>query len=137
MLDNIQYDICKTQGNLYEWAANEGLRFPEFSNAYMKSDFCHRSMDTEYSRFQLREPEEHIDFLVMEIPTLLQQKYNNEYFSGDVAFWIGFTYRQLWFETGMTSKEIVEKYPFDRMLACYPGLHTLDEDMAADILLGR
>ena len=137
MIDKIQYSICRTQGDLYEWAANNKFMFPEFSDIYMNSDFCRRTMDTNYSRFQLREPEEHMDFLIIKNPEILEHKYTDKHFRNDVAYWIGFTYRHIWFETKMPSKEIVTRYPFKKMCAWYPGLHTLDEEDSIDRILGR
>lgn len=138
MLDMIEYSICRTQGDLYEWAAQAKLIFPDFSDLYMNSDFCRRSMDTSYSRFQLREPGEHMEFLEMEIPDICNHKYlGNEQFHEDVAYWIGFMYRYIWFGTKLPSREIVSKYPFAKMCNWYPGLHTLDEEDAYNIIIGN
>lgn len=62
--------ICRTQGDLFEWAADEHYKFPDFSDIYPGSDICARSMDSEYSRLQLMEPLEHMDFIRMEIPNI-------------------------------------------------------------------
>lgn len=65
------------------------------------------------------------------VPDILQK----DRISRDVAGWMGFTYRQLQIETGMQSRDIAEIISAHDMLICYPGLHTVDEDMAAEILM--
>ena len=138
MIDKVEQDICKTQGELYEYAALHDYMFPQFSDIYMKSDFCKRAMDAKYSRFQIREPEELMDFLVPENPELDQNMYKNgECFDNDVAFWIGYIYRYLAFESRKASSELYKLYPFGNLVKAYPGLHTVDDDMAIDILLKR
>lgn len=61
------------------------------------------------------------------------EKYDNDkIFDPDIAEWMGFTYRQLQLETGVKSKELVNKIPFNDMLRLYPGMHTIDELDAAE-----
>ncbi len=52
-----------------------------------------------------------------------------------VAGWIGFTYRQLQIETGIQSRDLWEKVPFDNLLCAWFGLHTVDEVIAAEIII--
>lgn len=129
----IQYDICRTQEDIYRWAAERKYDIKRFSNEYLSSDFCRRAMDSFYSRFQLCDPDECMDFVTPEIGGA--DKFQSElYFDEDVAGWIGWMYRFLAFETKLSSKELNSKVPFDAMCRYYPGLHTVDEDMAVDII---
>lgn len=138
MLDDMQRRICRTQGDLYEWAADNKYIFPDFSDIYLGSSLCERTMDSEYSTLQLREPLEHMDFFLMERPDIesFKDKIKTP-FSGEIAYWIGFLYRALNYETHRPSKELKDIYPFDKMLSLYPALHTVDYDMAVDIMLHR
>lgn len=43
-------------------------------------------------------------------------------------------YRYLFIVTGIKSAELVQKITYNVMLRYYPGLHTIDEDMAVDII---
>ena len=56
----------------------------------------------------------------------------------DVSFkgagWCGFFYRMLHFELQMPSRDIASLIPFDDLVLSYPGLHTVDEYMAVDII---
>lgn len=158
MVDGIDYKICQTQGRIYELIADNGYDVPLFSSLFLQSDFCRRSFDTIYSRFQLADELECMDFIIPEIqdrfpgiksnpiytdggahiaddvPIEYFRKYPDTCFSPDVAYWIGFTYRQLYIETGTYSSELAERLSFGAMCRYYPGLHTVDEDMATDII---
>ena len=131
MLDKVQDIICETQGDIFRLANEMKLDMDVFVPAYMKSRFCEKSMDTIYSPFQMADAEECMDFILPEIdvPKLDDIKYDSS-----ILEWIGYTYRHLYFALEKSSKEIIEKVPFLSMLIYYPGLHTVDEDMAIDII---
>ncbi len=132
-LTNVEYIICRNQGELYRYIARHGYDLKAFSDAYLTSDFCRRAFDTTYSRFQFADEEECLDFIwpeIGEVPSLP----DGQCFEPDVAFWIGFVYRQLYIKTGVCSRELLRKLPFEKMCGYYPGLHTIDEDMAIDII---
>jgi len=128
-----EYGICEIQAHLFEYVANQGVDIEWFTKAYLCSDFCRRAMDTIYSRFQTADELEHLDFLLPEVGTL-QEYEDNTMFDPDVAWWIGFTYRQLYIQTQISSKELYERISFETMCRYYPGLHTVDEEMATDII---
>lgn len=128
----VDYDICKTQGSIYKQMAWDGYDMKEFSNLYLHSDFCERAFDTIYSRFQIADRLECLDFIMPEISPVPKNK--NGYFDVDVAYWIGFFYRQLYIETKVPSKELADLISFETMCGYYPGLHTVDEEMAIDIV---
>ena len=134
MLSDVDYEICCTQGRIYEYAANLGYDMELFSNEYLKSDFCRRAMDTDYSRFQFADEEECWDFIIPEIGSKLEKIDTGLYFDPDVAHWIGFTYRQICFDRKVCSKDLPDKISFETMCRYYPGLHTIDEDAAMDII---
>lgn len=122
---------------LYEHVANDGILFPKFSDVYLVSDFCKRAMDTDYSRFQLQHPGELLDFIIPENPGIDEKFPDGQHFDGAVAYWIGFMYRYLSIAMGISSKELLQRYSFGQMCAVYPGMHTVDYDMAADMIVGN
>ena len=132
-MTEVDYDICQNQGRLYSFVAKEGFCMEWFSEAYLKSSFCKRAFDTIYSRFQLADELECLDFILPEIGTIKMLP-KEERFSPDVASWIGFTYRQLYMETQILSEILADKVDFATMCRYYPGLHTIEEDMAIDII---
>lgn len=131
-MNGIEYDICYTQQRIYEYMALQKYDMHIFSDAYLKCDFCRRAMDTCYSRFQLEDVLECMDFYMPEIESQLSKTEAD--IDIDVAAWIGFMYRYLFIVTGIKSAELVQKITYNVMLRYYPGLHTIDEDMAVDII---
>ena len=131
----IQYDICDTQAMIYSYAAEQGYDMQQFSDFYMASDFCRREMDAEYSVMQLADDTVCWECIEPEIGPHLKKYPDGLCFDVDAAWWIGFTYRQLVFLTGRTSSEIVKKASFKQLISAYPGLHTVDEEMAGEILI--
>ena len=132
--NSVEYDICQTQGWIYKLAAKMGYDMKLFSDMYLKSDFCRRAFDTKYSRFQLSDAEESMDFILPEIGNCIKKMEQDEIFSPDVAEWIGFVYRQLYIETQIPSKVLQETVSFTSMCRYYPGLHTIDEENATEII---
>ena len=131
-LTPIDYDICDTQARIYLWAAKNNYDLKIFSDKYMQSDFTRRAMDTIYSRFQINDELECLDFILPEIGHSLIK--TNKYINTDFAYWLGFTYRQMYIETKIKSSQLVILLPYDSLLLQYPGLHTIDEESASDIL---
>ena len=131
MLTKIQDIICETQGDIFRCASQWKLDMDIFVPKYMDSQFCLRNMDGIYSYFQMADGEECLDYILKEIdvPTLSKEKYQPQ-----IMEWVGFTYRQLAFVLAKKSSEILDKLPLTAMLMYYPGLHTVDEEMAIDII---
>lgn len=134
-MTGIECDICKTQQHIYEYMASEGYDMALFSDAYLKSDFCKRAMDSVYSRFQLETPLECADFYMPEIAPKLKKLDSSTIYDPDVAGWIGFVYRQICMETKTPSARLARSIPFRTMEQYYPGMHTIDEDEAARIII--
>ncbi|MBR3721577.1 MAG: hypothetical protein IKN12_02335 [Selenomonadaceae bacterium] len=124
--------ICETQGEIFKCANEMKLDMDIFVPKYMKSRFCEKNMDTIYSYYQMIDGEISLYYILQEIevPILKEAKYNSV-----VMDWIGFIYRRIYYAAKKNSKEIIEKAPFNAMLIYYPGLHTVDEDMAVDIII--
>ena len=125
--------ICNTQGSIYKYAANHKYDMGKFSESYLSSSFCERAMDSDYSRFQFSNAEECLDFIIPEIGDM--ENSWEFYFDPNVAYWIGWTYRHVASSAGIPSNELVKVLPFNAMCAYYPGLHTISEDQAYDIIL--
>ena len=130
----IDYENCKSQGNIYELAANRGYIMESFSDLYLTSKFCNNGFDKIWSLYHSMAAEEALDELLIQIGKNVRNTNNTLYFDRDAAWWIGFTYRQLCIETGLTSREIQKIVPFNELCGCYAGLHTLDEEWASDMI---
>lgn len=133
MITGINYDICMTQSRIYRYVAQCRYDIKRFSDAFLTSDFCRRAFDTLYSRFQLEDVFECMDFIVPEIQSDLV-KASGLVFDEDVAAWIGFIYRQLYIETEVKSSRLVAVVKFQTLCNYYAGLHTVDLEDATDII---
>lgn len=114
ILNNVDYDICETQQNIFEYAVQAGYDLKSFAEAYLGSSFCRRAFDTLYSRFQIADAEECADFFMPEIEKQLVKstsKCDYDSVAGDV----GFMYRLLYIKTGIPSKELLKIIPFEDM----------------------
>ncbi len=134
-LDDIHRYICKQQQELFEYAQEHKADVVAFAEAFMKSNFCNRSLDKPYSVDQYADIMNWLEFLDWEKITVRPVLYQQRPVSFQVAGWVGFTYRQLQIETGLQSRELWDKVPIDRLIRAWPGLHTVDEDMAAEIIM--
>ena len=76
-----------------------------------------------------------LDFIMPEIQDKVHKLENNMYFSKYIAEWIGFMYRYLYIYSGIKSYELKSDIPFDLMCKYYPGMHTIDEESAAEIMI--
>ena len=131
MLTQMQDIICETQGDIFRCANEMKYDMESFVPAYMTSEFCKRHMDGIYSYFQMADGEECLDYITNEINV---PKLNKVIYPSSIMAWIGFTYRQLAIELKKPSCEIIKKVPFYSMVAYYPGLHTIDEEMSIEII---
>lgn len=134
-MTGIEYDICQTQQRIYEYMCAQNYDMEIFSNLYLQSEFCCKAMDTNYSRFQLETPQECADFYMPEISAALKKLDGGRTFDMDIAGWIGFTYRQIYIKTQTPSALLSKLLPFDVMIRYYPGMHTIDEDTAAQLII--
>ena len=136
---NINYDICENQGNIFEKAAIEGYDMEQFSNYYMKSDFCNNHFDKRWSIYHLADTEECFEELCSEnrFRSIVTKRSGGKICDPDTSWWIGFTYRQLNIETEVASSILSDEIPFNELCACYPGLHTVDEEYATDLICNK
>lgn len=133
-LDHVQRYICSQQQELYEYAQQNNADIRRFSDDFLNSDFCNRSLDQPYSADQYMDIMNWLEFLEQ------NGIYLSEYRTAtplpfQLAGWLGFTYRQIQIETKISSRELAKRIPIDRLIIAYPGLHTVDEEMASEILI--
>ena len=125
--------ICNQQKELYEYVYSRNIDIEQFSDFFLNSDFCNNSLDKPYSVDQFADIMNWLEFLEKE-----GCKYNvstmRANYPIEAAGWCGFTYRQLQIETGLQSKDLALRVPFNRLAVVYPGMHTIDEEMAVDII---
>ncbi len=132
----LERDICKTQAAFYRKAALDGCDMKIFSDRYMTSSFRVRNMEVAYSPCQREDAETCLEFIYPKIgfPDTMPYSGDGEIFNPDVAWWVGYTYQQLFYETGVKGAELVVKVPFEKLILNYPAHHTLEETASTDML---
>lgn len=127
--------VCKQQQELFEYVQKHKADVCEFAKAFLNSDFCNRSLDKPYSVDQYADIMNWLEFLDWECIAVHPKLFQKNPVPLQVAGWLGFTYRQLQIETNLQSRELWDRVPIDRLIIAWPGLHTVDEDMAAEIII--
>mgnify|MGYP007042794210 FL=1 len=134
-LNEVEHNICTTQSNIYVHVAEQGYDMKVFSDLYLNSNFCKIEMDTPSSWLQVADVLQCEDFYMPEIGKNMAKLPVETYFNTDVAEWIGYTYRQLYFLTDLSSEQLSKRVPFDGLCRFYMGLHTISEEEAAERIL--
>ena len=129
-----QQYMCETQKELFEYSQRNVVDIRQYACDFLKSDFCNRCLDVRYSVYQYSDMMEWLDFLEKDCK-IKPDAFQKDRVPFHVAGWLGYTYRQIWAETGLKSKDIIEKVAPNKLIISYPGLHTVDEDMAIDIII--
>ena len=117
MNNSDDFYLCDIQGSLFSYAVEEGYDLKTFSDVYLKSEFCRRKMDSEYSIYQSAHYTWVAANLFPEIESDLKkipkEEMNKDYvFAEDV----GFMYRLLYILTSVPSRELADIVPFDYLL---------------------
>lgn len=125
-----QFGLCDIQGRLFELAHKNGYDCKNFIEAFMNSQTA-ASLDRTYDRLQWAGEEYILEELIEETGGLKKAgtMYHNE-----MMYWSGYTYRYWRYYTGESSEMIYKIADAETMAAGYPGLHTLDVEMAIDRL---
>ena len=129
-LSSFELQMCDIQGRLFELARTKKAAFPEFAETFMKSKTA-EYLDYPYDRLQWA-GEEYI-FENLSDETEIKSCDNDEY-SQEEVYWMGYVYRYWHFYTGEKSGQIYEQADAETMKECYLGFHALDVSMAIDDL---
>lgn len=129
--ERISQQLCSIQGKLFELSGRHGLNSEAFIDAFMSGP-CAEALDRPYDRLQWAGEEYVLEEMLDENPELPRA---NAVWSDEPLFWTGYLYRRWHNRTGEPSARIVRIVRPQVMLACWPGYHTLDPDMAIDRLI--
>lgn len=129
MLDNLNRQICKIQGRLFELSFDEGYDSENFITVFMKSEVA-QNLDSDYNRMQWVGEE----YILEELEE--QEKENliksGKIFDKEVLFWTGYLYRYWHYYKNQSSKKIVKIAPAKIVTRNYLMFHTLDVEKAID-----
>ena len=134
-VESEQRYICCQQRELYEYAQQEGADVFTFSNRFLRSTFCNRSLDQPYSVDQFADVVNWVEFLAKEGCFIEKADATKAEVTLEEAGWLGFTYRKLHFATDLPSSRLAELVPPERLLRSFHGLTSCDEEMQAEIII--
>lgn len=128
------FDICSMQGEIFKFYCINNYDMKDFCEKYMNSDFCKKQFDIEYSYFHECFVEDAMYFINSEITVNQNSKYT---YNPDIAWWIGFMYKKIQLKAKKSSRYIYSFFSYEFMETIYLGYHTIDDDLAADLLLEK
>lgn len=133
-MTEFEYEVCERQQEFFELIQKRKVNFYTFTPMFLRSDFCNRELDADYSWFHSVDIMEWEELLMDDCP-IIPDIFQKDYIPLEAAGWIGFVYRHLHYATGLSSRELAKRVPVERLIIAYQGLHTVDEDMAAEIII--
>ncbi len=125
--------LCEQQRDYFAYIYKKLVNMETYINNFMYSDFCNRNLDPEYSVYQCMDIYNWEEFLEQEF-FLRPEPFKKQYISDEIAGWLGYMYRYIQRVTKLSSRSIVDAVPVNRLAVAYPALHTIDEDLAVDII---
>lgn len=128
--------IAETQGEIYQLAYERGYDMEDFSDKYLRSDFCRLEMDALYSKFQTEFGDACMDELMEEFENKnisVKMRDNNPILYSPA--WIGQMYRYLFYALRAYSSELAEKISVAELAACEPGLEDCDTKESIELLV--
>lgn len=132
--EEVIYRIAETQGEIYQLAYERGYDIEDFSDKYLRSDFCKLEMDALYSKFQLEFGNACMDELMAEFENkniVVKKKGNDIVYS---PAWIGEMYRHLFYALRAYSAELAEKISVTELAACESELEDCDTKESIELL---
>ncbi len=123
--------LCDIQGRLFELALKNGYDSPIFIKTFMNSRAA-ECLDDTYDRLQWAGEEYILEELEEEAAGILKK--DDELFSREIMYWIGYVYRYWHYYSCESSREIYKIADARTMEECWLGFHTLDVEMAIDDL---
>ena len=131
MIDELQLKLCDIQGRLFELSAEKGYGSAAFIKTFMTSEIA-KDLDSKYNRMQWAGEEYLLEEIVSANPDVASA--DEEIFSADVIYWIGYLYRYWHFYTGEDSAKIYKQAPVETMKRNYMMFHTMDPTLAIEDL---
>ena len=109
---DINWEICESQGDLYKYVSELGYDIPSFSDLYLCSYFCEKAFDVKWTQHHDKFGYENWGYLRKELEQKMTLIKDGEKYFDECAYWVGFVYRYLYIETGIPSKKLKDIFPF-------------------------
>lgn len=131
-MDSLELKLCDIQGRLFELSVAEGYDSEKFVPFFMNSEVA-KSLDSKYNRMQWAGEEYLLEELAAEGNGELIK--NDNTFSSDIMYWIGYIYRYWHYLKGELSVKIYRQANVKTMRRNYMIFHTMDPELAIDDLI--
>ena len=130
-MDTLQLKLCDIQGRLFELSADKQYNSIIFIKTFMTSDTA-KQLDSKYNRMQWAGEE----YLLEEISSVYKDTLaeDNNVFSKDVLYWIGYIYRYWHYYSNEDSAKIYKQASAETMKRNYMMFHTMDPVLAIEDL---
>ncbi len=130
-MEELQLKLCDIQGRLFELSAKKKYNSVAFVKAFMTSEIA-KALDSEYNRMQWAGEE----YLLEEVISAMGNKISvdEDVFSEEVLYWIGYIYRYWHYHTGEDSAKIYKQAPVETMKRNYLMFHTMSPALAIEDL---
>lgn len=123
--------ICDTQGKIYKLAMQKGYSLSDFSDNYLKSEFCEKEMDAIYSTWQYQD--EDVCFEVIE--EQIKHSFSQDNYSEYDVYWVGYMYRYLFYYSAFSSRQLADLISFKKMMLYSIECEDYDYEDAAEYIL--
>jgi hypothetical protein len=121
MTDYYIGDIAEETGTLFGYWADNHLDMNQMVTSYLRSHL-RENTDKRYARYCTQSWKEMAD----QFPSI----YGEQAYDATLCEWLGYFYTYLQGYTNRSSRELIEKYPFQVMYPRSNVLHDLDMDLA-------
>ena len=130
-MNELQLKLCDIQGRLFELSADKNCRSTAFIKAFMTSETA-KALDSKYNRMQWAGEEYILEEVIERTGDIYAE--DDQIFSKDVLYWIGYIYRYWHYYTGESSAKIYKQASVDTMKRNYMMFHTMDPVLAIEDL---
>lgn len=130
-MNDIQLKLCDIQGRLLELSGRNGFESSSFIEAFMLSDTA-GALDSTCNRMQWAGEEYLLEEVKDGAGAALVK--NDDIFTENQLYWIGYLYRYWHYYTGESSREIYRQAPVCTMKRNYAMFHTMDPALAVEKL---
>lgn len=130
MLNNIELNLCDTQGQVFEMAGKLGYESINFIKLFMNSSIA-SDMDKPFNHMQWAGKNYILSRMRDECSSEL---IFGKSFDGEALYWTGYIYRYWHFLTGESSKQIYRQAPAKTMNIVFFPYHAMSPEMAIERL---
>lgn len=123
--------LCDVQGRLFVLSVANGYGSEKFVKTFMKSETA-KELDSSYNCKQCFGEEYLFDEVIENARDIIKE--NDEIYSSECIYWIGYIYRYWHYYTRESSKEIYKQVPVKMMKQNYERLYMMTPEAVIDLL---